>query len=164
MSRVARSARVGSRQRVEAITASKDLQSAETGELYLLDNSAGAIVITLPPKQDGAYFKFITSDDLVGLNTKTILIRSGANFAAGNGAIAGRSITVKTNGTVTIDGDGFAKPGNNHTQFTIAHGSDATKILYAGSEVEVYCDGTNWYLNAMLISDDVGVLGKYTGS
>ena len=44
MSKVARSARVASRQRVETITADKTITSAETGETYLIDwNSASAI-------------------------------------------------------------------------------------------------------------------------
>ena len=37
MSKVARSARVASRQRVETITADKTITSAETGETYLID-------------------------------------------------------------------------------------------------------------------------------
>ena len=163
MAKVGRAARVASRQRVEAITASKTIQSAETGELYLVDQSAGSIVITLPALQDGAYFKFIVSDELTNMNTKTILIRSGANFAAGNGEIVGKSVTIKTDGTVTIDGDATAAQGNNHTQFTIAHASQNKKLL-TGSEVEVYCDGSRWYLNALLLSDDSGVVGKFTGS
>ena len=59
MSRVARSARVASRQRVEAISADKTITSAETGELYLVDASSGDVTVTLPAVQDGAYFKFI---------------------------------------------------------------------------------------------------------
>ena len=65
MSRVARSARVGSRQRVETLgngtsaATAKTIAAAETGELYFIDhNHASNLVITLPPKQDGAYFKF----------------------------------------------------------------------------------------------------------
>ena len=162
MSRVARSARVGSRQRVEEITASKDLQSAETGELYLVDQSAGSIVITLPALQDGAYFKFIVAKELGAMNSKTILIRSGANFAAGNGEIVGKSVTIKTDGAVTIDGDARATQGNNHTQFTIA--GTGAHALYTGSEVEVYCDGTRWYLNALLLTDQSTTLGKFSGS
>ena len=65
--------------------------------------------------------------------------------------------------TVTIDGDATAAQGNNHTQFTIAHASQNKKLL-TGSEVEVYCDGSRWYLNALLLSDDSGVVCKFTGS
>jgi hypothetical protein len=48
MAKVGRAARVASRQRVEAITASKTIASAETGELYLINSNAAAIDITLP--------------------------------------------------------------------------------------------------------------------
>ncbi len=63
MSRVARSARVASRQRTETITSSKTIQTAETGELYLVDGSGlgGNITITLPSPQEGAYFSFLLS-------------------------------------------------------------------------------------------------------
>ena len=77
MAKVGRAARVASRQRVETITASKTIQSAETGELYLVDQSAGAIVITLPALQDGAYFKFMIGNELTGLNTNNC----STNFA-----------------------------------------------------------------------------------
>ena len=42
MSRIARAARVASRQRVETITSNKTIQSAETGELYLINHNAGS--------------------------------------------------------------------------------------------------------------------------
>ena len=57
MAKVARAARVASRQRTEALTASKTIQTAETGELYLID--AKSLTITLPDPQEGAYFTFI---------------------------------------------------------------------------------------------------------
>ena len=161
MSRVARSARVGSRQRVEAITASKDLQSAETGELYWVDQDGGAIVITLPTRQDGAYFKFLAADELTGLNTKTIIIRCSVS-ADTNGNLIGTSTTIKDNGAVTIDGDAKASINDGHHIFTINASSTGDK-LYAGSEVEVYCDGTNWILNARLMTDESTTLGKFSG-
>ena len=31
-------------------------------------------------------------------------------------------------------------------------------------EVEVYCDGSRWYLNALLLTDQSTTLGKFSGS
>ena len=66
MSKIARAARVASRQRVETLgngtsaATAKTIAAAETGELYFIDhNHASELLITLPPKQDGAYFKFL---------------------------------------------------------------------------------------------------------
>ena len=161
MAKVGRAARVASRQRVEAITASKDIASAETGELYLINSNAAAIVITLPARQDGAYFKFIIGDELTNLDTKTIVVRADA---AGNtnGALVGVSTTIKDNGAVTIDGDAKATPGNDHHIFTFNAANSAHK-LHSGSGIEVYCDGTNWFLNATLHSDESTTLGKFSG-
>jgi hypothetical protein len=59
MSKVARAARVGSRQRPEIITGAKTITESETGELYLINyNAAATIAITLPAVREGAYFRF----------------------------------------------------------------------------------------------------------
>ena len=80
MSRVARSARVASRHRVETISADKTITTAETGETYLIDhNAASALTITLPALQDGAYFKFIFKTKLAA--NGTVVFNSATNTA-----------------------------------------------------------------------------------
>ena len=81
MSKIARSARVASRQRVETITATpKTIASAEAGEFYLIDwNTASALTINLPAMQDGAYFKFMLKTKLAA--NGTIVINSADNTA-----------------------------------------------------------------------------------
>ena len=46
MSRIARAARVASRQRVETITSDKTIQSAETGNLLINHNAGSTLTIT----------------------------------------------------------------------------------------------------------------------
>jgi len=162
MAKVGRAARVASRQRVEAITASKTIASAETGELYLINSNAAAIVITLPSLQDGAYFKFVIGDELATLDSKGITIQSAASGTA-NGELVGSSVTLVGGGAVTHGTHQHAKKTNGHPQFEIVGGGSSQK-LYAGSHVEVYCDGTTWYVSAVLRADNVGVLGKFQGS
>ena len=75
MAKVGRAARVASRQRTEEISASKTIESAETGETYLV---SALCTITLPVVQDGAYFRFVIKDDIAGLNSANLVIRSSA--------------------------------------------------------------------------------------
>ena len=140
MSRVARSARVASRQSVEAVSADKTIESAETGELYLVDASSGSVVITLPAVQDGAYFKFILSADNGGGTTMTIQ-------AAPN--------------TVDIDGMLIRIDTADHSGGGVDKGASADdKIVFGnscskGSYVEVYCNGTKWFAHGIAHDGDL---------
>jgi hypothetical protein len=150
MSRVARAARVASRQRVEAISASKTIQSAETGETYLI---SALCTITLPKVQDGAYFSFIVKDDLNGLQTTNLVIRS--ETAADK--MVGYGTRVLLNGNysshVPTPTDGAAKFGEGHSKLTFADGSGDTHLLMAGSEIECFSDGTSWYVNYKFLTN-----------
>jgi len=162
MSRVARSARVGSRQRVETITADKVIGAGETGELYLVDQSGGAITITLPALQDGAYFKFIIAKESTAMDSKKITIQSAASGVA-NGELVGSSVTILDGGSTAMGTNQLADQTNNHPQFII-ESSNAADDLYAGSSVEVYCDGTRWYVKAELRTNQARLIGKFHGS
>ena len=125
MSRVARSARVASRQRVETLTGDKTIAAAETGELYLIDGSGlgAAMTVTLPSPQDGAYFTFLLKADSAA---QKIFIDSGA----GN-TINGRLQVGDTDADVS-----------NHTNQKLGFGSSAKR----GSCIELVSDGSAWYI------------------
>jgi hypothetical protein len=144
MSKVARSARVGSRNRMEAISADKTITSAETGETYLIDwNTASALTITLPAMQDGAYFKFIFKS-LLAVNG-TVVINSADNTA---GDFAGSIFEQVTGGA---DAATAVQLCGSHDILTI---NDDVDI---GSWLEVYCDGSKWYWTGMLSVSAVGL-------
>tara|TARA_Y100000114_G_scaffold32426_1_gene27886 strand:+ start:119 stop:550 length:432 start_codon:yes stop_codon:yes gene_type:complete len=134
MAKVARAARVASRQRVEAVSADKTIASAETGELYLVDASAGSVVITLPAVQDGAYFKFILSADNGGGTTMTI------QAAPNTVDIDGMLIRIDT----TDHGSGGVDKGAGGDD-KVVFGNSCSK----GSYVEIYCDGTKWFAHGI---------------
>ena len=161
MSRVARAARVASRQRTETITADKTIQSAETGELYLVDQSGGAVVITLPELQEGAYFKFLIPTELTGFNTKKITIQSAGGALAG-GEIVGSCLIVLDGGSTAMGANQIAKVGDNHFQFII-ESTHAADDLFAGSYVDVYCDGSKWLITAELRNNQARLVGKFHG-
>ena len=153
MSRRGRTARVASRQRVETLgngtgaPTNKTIQTAETGELYFIDhNHASALTITLPPMQDGAYFKFIF---------KTALTADGSVVIATSEATAGsiigsifQQVTGGSNANSGVDTD-------DGTDVKITLSDD----IHPGSWVECFCDGSVWHAHARLNVDGVGESG-----
>ena len=150
MSRVARAARVASRQRVELISADKTIAKAETGETYLI---SALCTITLPPVQEGAYFSFVIKDDLNGLQSANLVIRS--NVASEKMAGYGHRLLLNTNynSHVPCPTAGAAKLGENHSKLTFADGSGDTHLLMAGSEIECFSDGTSWYVRYSFLTN-----------
>ena len=130
MSRVARSARVASRQRVESVSADKTIQSAETGELYLVDASSGNVTITLPVVQDGAYFKFVLAADNGGGTTFTV--QTAPNTVNITGLLIRIDFADHSGGGVDKGAAGDDK---------VVFGNSCS----VGSYVECVCDGTTWH-------------------
>ena len=129
MSRVARSARVGSRQRPEAVASSKTITVAESGEVYIISGSAG-VTMTLPSPQEGSYYKFIYGSGM------TQQLKVAAQDGDSIYGIARQHIG---DGTVTVtadDGDG------SNDAITMAAGAQA------GSAIECLSDGSVWYAEA----------------
>ena len=145
MSRVARSARVASRQRVETLSGTKTIASAETGELYLV---SAATTVTLPSPQDGAYFKFIISADIT--DASALVIKS---HAAGSGDMAGCVRRVVEGGTGHVGdnaADAQAATDDGHDKLTIG---DSAAAIHPGSHVECVSDGTNWFVTGLIWSN-----------
>tara|TARA_B100000212_G_C27372505_1_gene533220 strand:- start:911 stop:1402 length:492 start_codon:yes stop_codon:yes gene_type:complete len=157
MSRIARAARVASRQRVETVgngssaPTNKAIQTAETGELYLIDHDHGStLTITLPPKQDGAYFKFIWKT-LMDTASAAVKITTHEDT---DGDLVGsvfEQVTGGSNADSAVQQDGSnADPASPDHQVTIS------KNVHQGSYIEFYCDGSVWYAHGMLNVDAVG--------
>jgi len=131
MSKIGRASRNASLLRVETVSASKTIASAESGELYFLDGSdAGNITVTLPAAKAGAYLTFVL-------------------VAASNAAteIAITAPTGQVQGTVEHQAAGVTGGGQERTKQAIA----ASSVIFAdasilGSRLELVCDGTNWLI------------------
>tara|TARA_R100001015_G_C4615872_1_gene171904 strand:+ start:217 stop:660 length:444 start_codon:yes stop_codon:yes gene_type:complete len=142
MSRVARSARVASRQRVEILgDADKTIESAETGELYILTSDlTGTRTVTLPTPQDGAYFKFLIMCDLDG---GTFKIKTHATTTYFFGAL----LFQDSDGTAAD----FVQHGGSADEIAIIHSNDGAQF---GSWVECVSDGTSWYVTGCIHADE----------
>ena len=141
MSRVARAARVASRQRVEEISANKTIQSAETGELYLV---SAAATVTLPAVQDGAYFKFILVD---AIQAATAFRINAAGSAKMIGAVA--SIVKNNSGGATVElRNNAVSDGSAATHIKMG---DASHNVEEGTVIECFSDGTNWVVTGTVM-------------
>jgi len=139
MAKVGRAAFNSSRKRVETLSASKTLASAEAGELYLV---AAARAVTLPAAEDGAYFKFIISADIT---SATALVITAAGSAKMKGSV------MRLFGT-SVDGIG----ASDGTDTILTVGSAGNKVLQ-GSFVECVCDGTDWFVTGLVIGDNTDI-------
>tara|TARA_Y100001938_G_C8092446_1_gene435875 strand:- start:3229 stop:3699 length:471 start_codon:yes stop_codon:yes gene_type:complete len=150
MSKVGRAARVASRQRVETLgngssaPSAKVIEAAETGELYFIDhNHASELLITLPPKQDGAYFKFVLLTNLTANGTIKITSSEGVD-----GDMVGSvfvQVTGGSNANSAVQQDDDAD-----------HQVTLSDDVHQGSYLECYCDGTTWIMTGHLNADAVG--------
>ena len=146
MARVGRASRNSSLMRVETVTAAKTIESAESGEVYFLGTPNTAV--TLPALKEGAYFKFIVSATLQ--NNDTLL-----KIVSPNGKMEGMATVEKTGGgtdTVLVH-----STVASHLVFKVTSSAATGNGVYAGSTIEVYCDGTVWHVKA-----DIGHKGTIT--
>jgi len=149
MAKVGRAARVASRQRVETISADKTIASAETGELYLI---GAASTVTLPAPQDGAYFKFIFSADVI--SASALVIQS---HSAGSGDMGGAvkiSVIASTGAATDLPVAAQKLPADGKDKITIG---DSAKKVHCGSVVECVSNGTNWFVTGHIIAEHVDV-------
>ena len=145
MSRVARSARVASRQRTETITASKTLAVAESGEYYLVNYDGGAeITITLPSCQEGSYFKFLIVTDIANNASKITWTAQAGEYLNG-GAVA-------VNGDGTDPGAQVNANGSSHVSYSI----DGNTDVHKGSWLEFVSDGSEWFISGLVLLVDGG--------
>ena len=142
MAKVGRAARVASRQRVEILgDADKTIQSAETGELYILTSDlTGGRTVTLPAPQDGAYFKFMVMADLDGASLTIKTHDTGTHFLGG-------LLFQDSDGTTA----NFVQHGASADEIVLVHSNDGTQF---GSWVECVSDGTSWYVTGVVHADE----------
>tara|TARA_A100001391_G_scaffold108057_1_gene72408 strand:+ start:506 stop:937 length:432 start_codon:yes stop_codon:yes gene_type:complete len=127
----------------------KVIGAAETGELYLIDhNHASDLNITLPPMQDGAYFKFVWKTAATD-NAADVVFTSSEGT---NGDFAGTIIEFTsdaTDGAVAVE-----TAGGTAKTLRIGSASDTS----IGSWAECVCDGSKWYWTGCQVAAAVGTV------
>lgn len=113
--------------------------TANSGKLHVIPDLTADCVISLPTAAAGLFYTFIYSGVAEDAQDVTFDTGSDTNFYLGG-------VTGLDNGTdVTLvvypDGDSNSKM--------------KIDTLNAGSKIELYCDGTNWIVNAVVVSGTV---------
>ncbi len=139
MAKVGRASRNASLVRMETITADKTILPAESGEVYLLN--AAASTITLPALKEGYYTRIVVGTTLEN-NASLIRIVSPSGKMEGGAftqIIAGASGFVRA--TVASD-----------LVFKVTSSAASGNGVYAGSTIDIYCDGARWHVHAQIYS------------
>ena len=150
MAKVARAARNASLMRVEEVSASKTIASAESGELFLIQGGdiSSAITITLPAAKAGAYFKFLWVADMTGASASVAIVSAnGSNTMRGivQSVLKGSADSDTTMATDFAD-------ASDDTTLTLLDD------INAGSYVECVSDGTNWYATGVVVASGLNLV------
>lgn len=113
----------------QIVTATKTVSAVESGATFFL-NSATEFVSTLPAPALGLRYTFIVTAAPSGASY-TIVTTSSANI------IKGQVYTLDVNSATDAD---FETSGGDTVSFV-----DGKSI--AGDRVDVFCDGTNWFVH-----------------
>lgn len=110
--------------------------AANSGKLHIIPDLTADCVISLPTAAAGLYYKFIYGGVAEDAHDVTFDTGSDTNFYLGG-----------VTGLDDDDGDVLViyPDGNSNSIMKI-------DTLNAGSTIELYCDGTNWFVNAVVVS------------
>lgn len=110
--------------------------AANSGKLHIIPDLTADCVISLPTAAAGLYYKFIYGGVAEDVQDVTFDTGSDTNFYLG--------------GVTGLDDD----DGDVLVIYPDGDSNSIMKIdtLNAGSTIELYCDGTNWFVNAVVVS------------
>jgi len=110
--------------------------AANTGKLHIIPDLTADCVLSLPTAASGLFYTFIYGGVAQDGHDVTFDTGSDTNFYLG--------------GVTGLDDD----DGDILVIYPDGDSNSIMKIdtLNAGSKIELYCDGTNWYVNALVVS------------
>lgn len=111
--------------------------AANTGKLHLIPDMAANSAINLPTAAAGLHYKFMYVGAAADAHDHTINTGSASNFYVG--AVGFQD----SDGTAL---DFVVSDNNSNAILTINNAA-------SGTFIEVWCDGTKWYINGMVHSD-----------
>jgi len=129
---------------VVVTTGTYTVLAANSGKIHVIPDLAGNTSIDLPAEADGLHYKFIYVGAADEAHDHTIDSESDTNFFIGGVAFADTDAGA---GADEINA-GVYSDGNSNSKLAINNAS-------AGTVVEVFCDGTNWYVTGRVFSDTV---------
>ena len=110
--------------------------AANSGKLHIIPDLTADCVLSLPTAAAGLSYKFVYGGVATDAHDVTFDTGADANFYLGG--VTGLDPDVPTVLAIYPDGDSNSKM--------------KIDTLQAGSVIELYCDGTNWFVSALVIS------------
>ncbi|MCP5006519.1 MAG: hypothetical protein GY941_21655 [Planctomycetes bacterium] len=122
--------------------AAYDVLAANSGKTHVILDLTQDTSIDLPAEAAGLFYKFIYAGGADDAHDHAIDTEDDTNFFIGGVAYA------DTNAGDAADeiNAGIYSDGNSNSILTISN-------ISAGTVVEVFCDGTNWYVSGRVFSD-----------
>ena len=118
-----------------SITSSQTLTNQDSGKVFFIGACTAATTITLPTAKAGLHYSFINT----ALNSAEVKIDTGT-------------------------ASGTAPDFYGHTVGAAAESISAKRIVHLansadaiGDQIDIICDGTNWYVRAIQMTDDAVV-------
>jgi len=128
---------------ITKFTATADISAADSGKTFLVGPAAAGLaadaVATLPSAAEGLYYRFIYAGNAADAADLQLNTGSDTNFFIG-GLVFNDTTDDTENEPVPTFGD-----GDSNSKVNILTPN-------AGTVVECYCDGTNWFLWGSVVS------------
>lgn len=123
--------------------ATYSITAANTGKLHIVPDLAASCTISLPTASAGLNYKLIYGGVAADAQDWVIDTGSDTNFFLGGLVHLDTDAGAGGDEIVPIAGD-----GNSNSKLTVVTPD-------VGTEVNLYCDGTNWYLSGFAVSATV---------
>tara|TARA_R110000751_G_scaffold100812_2_gene194781 strand:- start:1756 stop:2202 length:447 start_codon:yes stop_codon:yes gene_type:complete len=125
---------------IKTMTASGALTAGDSGKLVALDILGGTVAITLPAARVGLTYRIMVWRSDAGNDDVTIA--TAATTSLFKGGVVHLDITADEN-SLNVEAD-----FSNDDLVTLVDPRN-------GTYVELFCDGTHWYLTGRVVSDTV---------
>lgn len=112
----------------------------DSGKTHILPDLTADITISLPPEQDGLEYRFIYAGAAADAQDWLIDTGSNTNFFKGGVLHVDADAGAAADECIPISSD-----GNSNSKMTVLTPD-------VGTWVHLFCDGTVWYVNGMVVS------------
>jgi hypothetical protein len=121
---------------IPAASTTYSIKEYNSGVLHIVADLTADCTFTLPTEEKGLSYRFQYGGGAADTADWIFQSTSGTNFYIGG-------VTWLTNGTPDIE-----------VVYSDGNSNDFLRVLTpnAGTWVEFHCDGTNWYVNGMVVS------------
>ena len=119
------------------------ITAAQTGKTIFLGATTEDVAISLPAEADGLNYKLVYTNSAAEAQEYTIGTGSAANYFIGGVSFHHVGSSGSTNAVAGVYSD-----GNSNSLITINNAE-------AGTEINLHCNGTAWYLWGKVVSDTI---------